>query len=171
MRQPWKELPHDASARATADRRLPEVRHALPTAAARGAIALSAVLALRRIAELGAQDQRQRRFTLLERAFGRAAVVGDVISVVTVLEIRKQKAVAAHDASRDLALVKLDSPPAQMKPVPLAEALPKPGDALHAMSHPGGLEFAWVYSNGTVRQRGRRLTSGIPCGPALEPQS
>jgi hypothetical protein len=63
--------------------------------------------------------------------------------------------VLARDAARDLALVRLDSPCESMKPVPLAGAVPKPGDALHAMSHPGGLEFAWVYAGGAVRQRGR----------------
>lgn len=63
--------------------------------------------------------------------------------------------VIARDQARDLALIKLDAPAEQMKPVPLAEAVPKPGDALHAMSHPGGLEFAWVYAAGAVRQRGR----------------
>jgi S1-C subfamily serine protease len=63
--------------------------------------------------------------------------------------------VAARDPARDLALVRLDSPCDEMKPVPLAESIPKPGDALHAMGHPGGLEFAWVYGAGAVRQRGR----------------
>ncbi len=63
--------------------------------------------------------------------------------------------VVARDPARDLALIKLDSPSGQMKPLRLADAIPKPGDALHAMSHPGGLEFAWVYAAGAVRQRGR----------------
>ena len=68
--------------------------------------------------------------------------------------------VLGRDPARDLALVRLDSPHGPMKPVPLAAVLPKPGDALHAMSHPGGLEFAWVYSGGAVRQRGR-LALGV----------
>jgi tetratricopeptide (TPR) repeat protein len=42
-----------------------------------------------------------------------------------------------------------------MKPLPLATEVPKVGAELHAMSHPGGLEFAWVYSSGHVRQRGK----------------
>jgi S1-C subfamily serine protease len=63
--------------------------------------------------------------------------------------------VLARDTSRDLALIRLDSTSAQMKPVSLATNIPKVGDALHAMSHPGGLEFAWVYANGSVRQRGK----------------
>jgi S1-C subfamily serine protease len=63
--------------------------------------------------------------------------------------------VLARDPRRDLALIRLDSTVEQIKPVPLATDIPKPGDALHAMSHPGGLEFAWVYANGSVRQRGK----------------
>ena len=63
--------------------------------------------------------------------------------------------VLARDPGRDLALIRLDSGSEQMKPLPLAKAIPKPGDALHAMSHPGGLEFAWVYASGSVRQRGK----------------
>jgi S1-C subfamily serine protease len=62
--------------------------------------------------------------------------------------------VIARDPARDLALIRLDSAHEQMKPLPLAVVVPKAGDALHAMSHPGGLEFAWVYAAGSVRQRG-----------------
>jgi S1-C subfamily serine protease len=63
--------------------------------------------------------------------------------------------VLARDPTRDLALVLLDSPSEWMKPIPLAPDVPKVGDALHSMSHPGGLEFAWVYAGGSVRQRGK----------------
>ena len=63
--------------------------------------------------------------------------------------------VLARDPARDLALVRLDATSAQMKPLPLAAKVPASGDALHALSHPGGLEFAWVYSGGSVRQRGK----------------
>ncbi|WP_162668960.1 S1 family peptidase [Gemmata massiliana] len=62
--------------------------------------------------------------------------------------------VLARDAARDLALIRLDSGSDHTKPLSLAPRVPKPGDALHAMSHPGGLEFAWVYATGAVRQRG-----------------
>ncbi|MDY3555417.1 serine protease [Gemmata sp. JC717] len=62
--------------------------------------------------------------------------------------------VLARDTGRDLALVQLDSPSHALKPLPLAEHVPAAGDALHALSHPNGLEFAWVYSSGSVRQRG-----------------
>lgn len=62
--------------------------------------------------------------------------------------------VLARDATRDLALIRLDSDCANMVPLPLAEAIPQAGDAIHTMNHPGGLEFAWVYAGGSVRQRG-----------------
>jgi S1-C subfamily serine protease len=62
--------------------------------------------------------------------------------------------VLSRDSTRDLALVRLDSGHEQMKPVALADAIPKAGDELHAMSHPGGLEFVWMYAGGAVRQRG-----------------
>jgi S1-C subfamily serine protease len=63
--------------------------------------------------------------------------------------------VIARDPARDLALIRLDAGAEQMKPVPLAAACPEPGAELHSMSHPGGLEFAWVYASGAVRQRGK----------------
>jgi S1-C subfamily serine protease len=75
--------------------------------------------------------------------------------------------VLARDAGRDLALVRLDSPCEGMKPVSLAGAVPKPADALHAMSHPGGLEFAWVYAGGAVRQRGRVALDAGEKAPAV----
>jgi len=64
--------------------------------------------------------------------------------------------VIARDPIRDLALIGMDegTRPNAMKPVPLASSV-NVGDAVHAMSHPGGVEFAWVYASGSVRQRGR----------------
>ena len=65
--------------------------------------------------------------------------------------------VLARDPHRDLALVALEegSLPTDMKPLPLAANDPRPGDAIRAVSHPGGVEFAWVHSSGAVRQVGR----------------
>jgi S1-C subfamily serine protease len=76
--------------------------------------------------------------------------------------------VVARDPGRDLALSRLDSPCGALKSVPLAGAIPKPGDALHAMSHPGGLEFAWVYAAGAVRQRGRVALEAGEKAPRVE---
>jgi S1-C subfamily serine protease len=64
--------------------------------------------------------------------------------------------VIARDPVRDLALIAMDegTRPNAMRPVPLAASV-KVGEAVHAMSHPGGVEFAWVYAGGSVRQIGR----------------
>lgn len=63
--------------------------------------------------------------------------------------------VIARDPVRDLALIRVESAPEHMRPIPMSGEPPTPGEAIHAMSHPGGLEFAWVYASGAVRQRGR----------------
>jgi S1-C subfamily serine protease len=63
--------------------------------------------------------------------------------------------VLARDADCDLALIRLDAPVAFMRPVKLATDRPSPGELVHSMNHPGGLEFAWVYAAGPVRQRGQ----------------
>jgi S1-C subfamily serine protease len=64
--------------------------------------------------------------------------------------------VVARDPDRDLALIRiLGVPPAWMKPLKLAPTESAVGDAVHSMSHPGGVEFAWVYASGAIRQRGR----------------
>jgi len=69
--------------------------------------------------------------------------------------------VVARDAGRDLALVKLDAECKELNPLPLAATGSRAGDAVHSMSHPSGLEFAWAYAAGSVRQRGRiQLDSG-----------
>jgi len=69
--------------------------------------------------------------------------------------------VVARDTSRDLALIRVESVPESARPVPLSRERLNLGDAVHAMNHPGGLEFAWVYSLGAVRQRGRvKLADG-----------
>jgi S1-C subfamily serine protease len=63
--------------------------------------------------------------------------------------------VLACDTERDLALLRLNSPVDFMRPVVFAKQSPAAGDEIHTMNHPGGLEFAWVYAGGTVRQRGK----------------
>jgi S1-C subfamily serine protease/Flp pilus assembly protein TadD len=60
-----------------------------------------------------------------------------------------------RDPVRDLALIQLDELPANVKPVSISRVDPRASDAVHLISHPMGLEFAWVYAGGTLRQRGR----------------
>ena len=59
-----------------------------------------------------------------------------------------------RDFRRDLALLKLDSLPDGVKGVSLAEHDPAVADRAVALSHPAGLEFAFVASSGILRQRG-----------------
>ncbi len=58
------------------------------------------------------------------------------------------------DFRRDLALVQLDSLPDGVKGVSLAPRDPAVADRAVALSHPAGLEFAFVASSGSLRQRG-----------------
>ncbi len=59
-----------------------------------------------------------------------------------------------RDFRRDLALVKLDTVPDGVKAVSLGEHDPAISDKVLAISHPTGLEFAFVASAGSLRQRG-----------------
>ncbi len=91
------------------------------------------------------------------RADGQWVSERDAYRDVLALRLRgawRSGIVIARDGVRDLALVRLDSPCKEMKPLPLAHVVPKPGERLHTMSHPGGVEFAWVYASGAVRQCG-----------------
>ena len=63
--------------------------------------------------------------------------------------------VVARDPSRDLALIRVASIPNWMRPVKMAVQSPAVGDAIHTMSHPGGIEFAWLHAAGSIRQRGK----------------
>ncbi len=62
--------------------------------------------------------------------------------------------VAAVDPDCDLALIRLDSTPEFCRPLKLATRTAGLGSRVHAMNHPCGLEFAWVYAAGVVRQAG-----------------
>ena len=59
-----------------------------------------------------------------------------------------------RDPVRDLALIQLDSTPADTPEVKLADADAEVGDAVTAVSHPMGTEFAFAVSTGSVKQRG-----------------
>ncbi len=77
--------------------------------------------------------------------------------------------VVARDPVRDLALLQLDDNQGGREPaIPLAAKAAVPGDAVHAMSHPAGLELAWVYAAGAVRQRGRVNLAGSDPADAVD---
>ncbi len=62
--------------------------------------------------------------------------------------------VVARDPARDLAVIELDRLPETAVALVFAEAEPKLGETVRAMSHPVGLEFVFAHSTGSVRQRG-----------------
>ncbi len=62
--------------------------------------------------------------------------------------------VVARDPARDLAVIELDRLPESAAALSFAEAEPKLGATVRAMSHPVGLEFVFAHSTGSVRQRG-----------------
>ena len=62
--------------------------------------------------------------------------------------------VVAVDTARDLAALRLNRPIIDASPLAITSTELRPGEAVHAVSHPGGLELAWVYAAGAVRQVG-----------------
>lgn len=62
--------------------------------------------------------------------------------------------VLARDLRRNLVLIELDAVPADAVEVPLADAAPRPGERLHTIGNPNGIEALWVCTTGTVRQLG-----------------
>jgi len=72
-----------------------------------------------------------------------------------------------RDPRRDLALVQLDAIPDGVNAVSLADAEPRVTDRAFAVSHPMGLEFAFVAASGTLRQRGRVALGRDPDKPLV----
>ena len=60
-----------------------------------------------------------------------------------------------RDPARDLALIQLDAFPKGTAAVPFAEIDPDIGEAIAAVSHPAGTEFAFAVSTGSVKQRAK----------------
>lgn len=56
------------------------------------------------------------------------------------------------DKARDLALVEVESLPADATEIKLAGEMPEPGEEVHAVGCPGASLGFWVYSYGKVRQ-------------------
>jgi V8-like Glu-specific endopeptidase len=59
--------------------------------------------------------------------------------------------VVARDRERDLALVELESLPAEARELALASGSPRPSDTIHTVGNPGTSGALWVYTPGTVR--------------------
>jgi tetratricopeptide (TPR) repeat protein len=68
------------------------------------------------------------------------------------------------DPKRDLALIELESLPAGVTALKLAEASASPGDRVHSVGNPSTSDALWIYTSGTVRQvyRKRSRIDGQP---------
>ncbi|MBI1321795.1 tetratricopeptide repeat protein [bacterium] len=62
----------------------------------------------------------------------------------------------------DLAVLRLESIPAGVVPLPLSARMPEPGSQVHSIGNPGASGGMFVYTSGTVRQiyRGKREYGG-----------
>ena len=60
------------------------------------------------------------------------------------------------DPRRDLALIQLESVPADVEPIKLASRSAGPGQTVHSIGNPATSMAMWLYTSGTVRQLYRR---------------
>jgi tetratricopeptide (TPR) repeat protein len=68
---------------------------------------------------------------------------------------RVEGVVLARDERRNLALLELESVPDGTIEARFATVPPVPGDGLHALSNPRGMDALWAYTSANVRQLGR----------------
>ncbi len=73
---------------------------------------------------------------------------------------RVRAGVVALDARRNLALLEATMLPPGTKALLPAQAAARPGDRLHAIANPHGLETLWNYTAAVVRQSGRFRVTG-----------
>jgi HEAT repeat protein len=60
--------------------------------------------------------------------------------------------VVATEASRDLALIQLDSVPESALPVPISAMVASPGQNVHSIGNPASSKAMWLYTSGSIRQ-------------------
>ena len=113
-------------------------------------------LVLTSAAGVGPLDRIGATFPLLTKA---GEIVAESAAYKDGVELHLAKrwhvgTVLHRDPRRDLALVQLDSIPDGVEAVALADRDPAMLEGVFAVSHPLGLEFAFVASSGTLRQRG-----------------
>lgn len=69
--------------------------------------------------------------------------------------IKREKGIHAEvidtDTKRDLAVLRLETLPADAPAIPLAETSPGPAERVHSIGNPGSSDAMWVYTSGTVR--------------------
>lgn len=72
---------------------------------------------------------------------------------------RLRAGVVARDKRRNLALLEVEALPTDSAALSLADEPARPGDSLHAVGNPNGLDALWSYSALTVRQTGTATLS------------
>jgi S1-C subfamily serine protease len=86
-------------------------------------------------------------------AYERGSVVAErTFYIDGVAKIAIKAKLLKTNPTRDLALIQLESLPADATALTLAADSPSPGDRLHSIGNPGASSALWVYSSGTVRQ-------------------
>lgn len=72
---------------------------------------------------------------------------------------RMRAGVVVRDARRNLALLEAESLPDQAAEIPLSSDAAKPGDALHSIGNPNGIDALWLYAAFVARQIGKAQLS------------
>jgi len=120
----------------------------------------------------GASDVVDVVFPLLAKG----QVVAEAAAYTDRIALRKsghlmRGVVLARDPKRDLALIELESIPAEAAELKLSAREPLPAEKVHAVSHPSGVELLWLYSAGTVRQAANLELVGEPMGEPARPRT
>jgi S1-C subfamily serine protease len=79
--------------------------------------------------------------------------------------------VLARDPKRDFALIEVEALPEKARQLSLGKKEPAAAEKVHALSHPSGVEFLWLYSAGTVRQAANVELVSVLMGESAKPRS
>ena len=93
------------------------------------------------------------RIELLFPKFQNDRVVAEPTAYKDAARIRA--GIVVRDARRNLALLEAESLPATAKDLPISPASAQPGDSLHSIGNPNGIDALWLYAALSVRQAGK----------------
>jgi S1-C subfamily serine protease len=97
------------------------------------------------------------RVELIFPRFDNGKLVAESAAYETAIRIRA--GVVARDARRNLALLEAQSLPDRAAEVQLSSDAAKPGDELHSIQNPNGIDALWLYTALVARQIGRAQLS------------
>jgi S1-C subfamily serine protease/Flp pilus assembly protein TadD len=108
--------------------------------------------------------------------FDKGDVVGEAGAYADRIGLRQKGqlvrgVVLARDPKRDLALVELESLPKHVAALGFAKKEPWPAEKVHALGHPPGVEFLWLYAAGAVRQAADVELQTSPLGEPVRPRT